>query len=200
MPTSSLRVTIAEDDAPTAYQLAKDLRTLGHQPLSVARTSTELLQRALHEKPDLIVSDLRIALGDKLPAAEVVYRDRPLPIILASAHHEPDLIARAEEGHAMAYLLKPVELAALKASVGLAVRRFEYCRTLEREVETLRATLEERKLVERAKGILQRMLHMDEEEAYRRLRKYASNRNLKLIEVAHQIITAHEPFRELAID
>lgn len=198
MLASSLRVTIAESDAATAYKLAKDLRTLGHEPLHVVKTAGELIERAAVDKPDLIVADVRLAVGDGVEAVEAVYQKRPVPIIVASSEHDTELVSRVEVGPAIAFLVKPVELADLKSAVALAARRFAYCRTLEKEVETLRQSLEERKLLERAKGIVQRMLRIEEEDAHRRIRKYASDCNVKVIDVARKIIDAEEPFRELS--
>lgn len=105
----------------------------------------------------------------------------------------------ASSRHALAYLTKPIQRRALHAAIGVATSTFKQICKLDRENQDLSKQLEERKTIERAKGILIAMLRIEEEDAYRRMRKFASDRNLKLVQVARQIIESEEPFREMRL-
>jgi two-component system, response regulator PdtaR len=190
-PAGPLRVAVADDERDT-LEFFRDLLTrLGHDVVVMASTGRELVGRCREAAPDLIITDVKMPDLDGIAAAEQVNGERPVPVVLVSAYDEPGLLARAEAaGPVMAYLVKPVKPSDLGAAARLAVARFG-----ERQ-EALRA-LEERKLVERAKGVLMRRLGVDEDGAHRRLRKYASARNLKLAEVASRALRADEVFGAL---
>ncbi len=195
--TDPLRVAVLEDRDDTVYWFEKALGQLGHRVTFVARTAQELLERARADPPDVVLADIRVPDGDGILAAELVYRERPVPVVLVSAYYEDELVRRAEDAHVMAYLVKPVEVSELGAALALAVRRFRQMEELRREATELRQALEDRKVIERAKGAVMRRLGLDEQEAYRRLRKHASDHNFKLTQVAARILEAEETFRDL---
>src|SRR5207237_2751110 len=120
-------------------------------------------------------------------AAVAVYQEMPLPVILVSAYHDPALIARAEADHILGYLVKPIKQTDLEPVIALAMRRFEQFQALRQEASDLRQALEDRKVIERAKGILMKRAALDEQAAFRRLQRLASDKNLKLVEVARGI-------------
>ena len=97
----------------------------------------------------------------------------------------------------MGYLIKPVDEAQLRAAIALAMTRFRHFQALAKEAADLRQALEDRKVIERAKGIVMKRLRVDEDEAFRRLRKMASDHNLKLVEVGTRVITSEEVFGHL---
>jgi response regulator NasT len=132
---------------------------------------------------------------DGLEAAARLCATVPLPVILVSAYHDPELIRRAEASHVMAYLIKPIKQADLEPAITLAVRRFEQLEQLRQEAADLRQALEDRKLVERAKGAIMKRAGLNEPDAFRRLQKTASDRNLKLVEAARMILAAEEAFQ-----
>src|SRR5207249_9203120 len=105
------------------------------------------------------------------------YQELPVPIILVSAYHDPELIARAEADHILGYLVKPIKQSDLEPTIALAMRRFEQFEALRREAADLRQALEDRKVIERAKGLLMKRGSLDEQEAFRRLPKLASEQN-----------------------
>ena len=121
-----------------------------------------------------------------------MYRERPIPVILVSAHHEPELIARAEADHVLGYLVKPIKQADLAPAIGLAMRRFEQFEELRKEAADLRQALEDRKIIERAKGVLMKRAKLDEQAAFQRLQKLASEKSRKLVEIAQMILVAEE--------
>jgi response regulator NasT len=186
-----LRVAVADDDPATLAYLRELLTRLGHEVVAATPTGRGLVERCREARPDLVVTDIKMADLDGIAAAEEINRDRPTPVVLLSAHDDPESLARAEaEPAVMAYLVKPVKPPDVAAAARLAAARFG-----ERQ-QALRA-LEERKRVERAKGVLMKRLGVDEDNAYRRLREYAGDHNLKLTELAAQILRAEEVFRAL---
>jgi len=113
---------------------------------------------------------------------------------LVSAYHDAELIARAEADHIMGYLVKPIKQADLEPVIALAMRRFEQFQALRKETSDLRQALEDRKIIERAKGILMKKAKLEEHDAFRRLQRLASDNNLKLVEIARIILTPEEAF------
>jgi response regulator NasT len=148
-------------------------------------------------EPDLVITDIKMPGLDGLQAAEVLGRERDIPILLVSAYHDADLLTRAAAGPVMAYLTKPAGADDLEAAIAVALARFRACQVLCREAADLQQALEQRKLIERAKGALLRRLRLDEAEGSRRLRRLATNDNLKLVEVARRVLQAEEVFREM---
>src|SRR5262249_46704834 len=118
-------------------------------------------------------------------------------VILITGHHEAEQLAHAGIDHVMAYLIKPIDPEQLKAAITLAVLRFQHYLALRKEAADLRQALEDRKVIERAKGAVIRRVGVPEAEAFRRLRRHASDHNLKLVEVAKRILAAEEVFRGL---
>ena len=193
--TEALKIAIADDEPDVRDYYQRVLPRLGHQLVAAARTGRELVERCRAERPDLIITDIKMPDMDGIEAATQIYQDRPVPVILVSAYHDPDLIRRAEADHVMGYLVKPIKQSDLEPAIALAVRRSDQFRVLRQEAVDLRQALEDRKLTERAKGILMKKVNLDEQDAFRRLQKLASDKNLKLVEIAKMIVTADEAFR-----
>src|SRR5262249_34209175 len=128
-------------------------------------------------------------------AAAEVSRQAPVPVIIVSAYHAPEFVERARAEHILAYLVKPIKQADLEAAIGIAMQRFAQFQALRGEAANLRQALEDRKLIERAKGVLMRRVGLDEQAAFNRLRKLACDQNKKMVEVAHIILTAEEAFQ-----
>lgn len=135
---------------------------------------------------------------DGLAAADEVCKERPVPVVLVADSFEPLGVARALATEwVMACLARPVGEDALGAAVALAARRFDQLRALRAEAAGLRQMLEDRKVIERAKGVVMRRCGVPEEEAYRRLRLLASVGNEKMVEVARRVLEAEGAFGEL---
>jgi response regulator NasT len=190
----SLRIAIADDEPDMRDYFAKILPRLGHQVVAQARDGRELVEQCRALRPDLVITDIKMPEMDGIDAAIALYKDAPVPVILVSAYHDAELVERAEADHIMGYLVKPIKQADLGPVINLALRRFEQFQELRQEAADLRQALEDRKLIERAKGILMKKAGLDEATAFRRLQKLASDRNLKLAEVARIILTAEEAF------
>jgi len=193
--SQSLRILIADDEADLRDSMRETLSVLGHEIVGVAATGRELVDQARSTKPDLVITDIKMPVIDGIDAAIEICQDGPIPIILVSAYHDRELVSRAGESHVLAYLVKPIGQQDLETAISIVMRRFEQFQDLRREAADLRQAMEDRKIIERAKGILMQRAELSEDEAYRRLNKTARDGNRKLREVAQSILTAEELLR-----
>jgi len=193
----TLRIAVADDEPDTRLFFREVLPRLGHEVVAEAGSGKELVERCRGARPDLVITDIRMPDLDGLQTAAEVNREARVPVILVTAHHDADVLTRAGADYIMAYLAKPVKPVDLLAAVRLAMLRFEHFQALARESADLRQALEDRKVIERAKGSVMKRVGTDEEEAFRLLRKLASDKNRKLVEVAQQVAAAEEVFRHL---
>jgi response regulator NasT len=189
-----LRIAVADDEPDMREYFAKILARFGHEVVSVAENGRQLVEHCHTFQPDLVITDILMPDLDGIEAAEKIYLERPVPVILVSAHHDERLIQRAEANHVLAYLIKPIKQADLEPAIALAARRFQQFQAVRQEAADLRQALADRKLIERAKGIVMKRTGIDEPDAFRRLQKLASDKNQKMIEIARTIITAEEAF------
>jgi response regulator NasT len=192
-----LRIAIADDERDMREYLPELLTRLGHEVVAVASTGAELVERCRVTRPDLVLTDVRMPDMDGIAAAEALNRERAVAVLLVSAHTEDEVLARAETAPVMGYLVKPVQEEALRAAIRMTLHRFRQLQASMREASDLRQALEERKVIERAKGVVMRRLRVDEDEAFRRLRKLSSERNRKLVEIARDVLGAEEVFHQL---
>ena len=175
---------------------ARSFRRLGHVVVAVAETGRELVEKCREQHPDLVITDIKMPDMDGIDAAMQIYRDGPIPVILVSAHHDSDFIRRAEADHILSYLVKPIKQADLEPAIAIVMRRFEQFQAMRQETADLKQALEERRLIERAKGLLMKKASLDEAKAFRRLQKMASDQNRKLVEIAQMLLTAEEAFEK----
>jgi response regulator NasT len=195
MTTRVLRIAVAEDETDTLEYLQGWLSKVGHMVVAAARTGRELVTQCREQHPDLVLTDIKMPDLDGIEAATQVYKDHPVPVVLLSGHHEAEYVRRAQAGPVLAYLIKPVSEAALESAIAVALARFEEFRALRAEAADLRQALEDRKVIERAKGILMKCSGLDEAEAFRRLRELSMAQNRKVVEIAHMILTAELALR-----
>src|SRR5579871_4010466 len=149
-----LKIAVADDEEDMREYFQKILPILGHEVISVAGTGSELVKNCRKNAPDLVITDVKMPDMDGIDAAAEIYRYIAVPVILVSAYHDPELIARAESDHIMAYLVKPIKQADLEPAIALAMRRFSQFQDLRKEAADLRQALADRKIIERAKGVL----------------------------------------------
>jgi response regulator NasT len=185
-----LRIAVADDEPDVRDYFRRILPRLGHQLVAVTQTGRELVEQCRAARPDLVITDIKMPDMDGIDAAAEICREEPVPVILVSAYHHPQLFERAKgEQHILAYLVKPAKQSDLEAAIAIAMQRFEQFQELRQEAADLRQTLEDRKIIERAKGVLIRELHLDEDGAFRRLQKLARDSNRKMAEVARMILS-----------
>ena len=190
--TPSLRIIVADDEADMREYFEKTLPDMGHEVIAAATTGRELVERCRALQPDLVLTDIKMPDLDGIDAARQIYDDHPVPVILVSAYHDPELFERAGQDHILAYLVKPIKRADLEPAIAIATQRFAQFKALRNEADSLRQALEDRKLIERAKGILMLRANLSEPDAFRRLQKLARDQNRKLVNVAEMIVTAEK--------
>ncbi len=190
----SLRIAVAEDDPNLLAFYKEALSRLGHTVVATARTGNELIEQCRRTQPELVLTDIQMPDMDGIEAAARIYRDNPIPVILVSGYHDADFIRRAQENHVLAYLIKPVQDADLATAIAIAYGRFEEFQALRQEAADLRQALADRKVIEQAKGILMKRAGLDEQAAFRRMRRLAMDQNAKLVDIAQMIPTAEQAF------
>jgi response regulator NasT len=193
--TAALSIAVADDEPRMRDYYCRILPLLGHRVVVVAQDGRELVERCRNTRPDLIITDIKMPVMDGIDAVREICEVEPLPIILVSAYHDVDLLDRAGREHILAYLVKPIKQADLEAAISVAMQRFEEFRALRKEAGELRGALEDRKVIERAKGILMKKAGLDEPEAFHRLQKLSRDQNQKMVEVARMILRTAEAFR-----
>jgi len=192
-----LRIAVADDERDVRQFFAELLPVVGHEVVAVAENGRQLVELCRATRPDLVITDVKMPDVDGIRAAEEINRENPVPVILVTGHHDADLLGRAGASHVMAYLSKPVKPVDLQAAINLAMLRFKHFQTLRQEAADLRQALEDRKVIERAKGALMKRLGVREDEAFRRLRQAASRQNHKAVEVANRVVEAEALFASI---
>jgi len=184
-----MRVLIAEDDPLIAAGLEERLRSLGHEPIASAVDGHHAVELARKDPPDLYLFDIEMPNVDGLDAAaQLAAEGLRRPVVVVTGVDDPTLIERAIATGVSAYLTKPIDSRELQAALELAAARHAEFEALEAEVARGRQALEDRKLVERAKGLLMSALDLSEQDAFRRLQATARERNLRLADVAARIV------------
>jgi two-component system, response regulator PdtaR len=194
--TEMLRIAVADDEPRMREYYQETLSVLGHRVECAARTGRELVEHCRASLPDLIITDIRMPDMDGIDAIAEITSDRRIPVILVSAYHDAELFARIKDRFVMTYLVKPIKQADLETAIIIALQRFEQFQSIAREMDELRQNLENRKLIERAKGILMKKAALDEEAAFLRLQKLARDQNQKLVEVARTLIQVEQVFQQ----
>ncbi|BBX38620.1 ANTAR domain-containing response regulator [Mycobacterium simiae] len=182
------RVLIAEDEALIRLDLAEMLREEGYDIVGEAGDGQEAVELAEQHKPDLVIMDVKMPRRDGIDAASEIASKRIAPIVVLTAFSQRDLVERARDAGAMAYLVKPFTISDLIPAIELAVSRFGEIRALEHEVATLADRLETRKIVERAKGLLQAKQGMTEPEAFKWIQRAAMDRRTTMKRVAEVVL------------
>ena len=183
---------IVEDETLVGMGLKSNLERLGHEVVGQASTAMEAVALFRLHKPDIVLMDIRLDGSDGIDLAGTLLKERRCPMIILSAYSDRELIDRASAAGVFGYLIKPVSAGSLAAQMEVAIRRFDEQERLVREKAELAATLETRKLIERAKGIFMRRLNLDEPEAHKRLQQESQKRRLSLPELAKRIIESEE--------
>ena len=182
------RVLIAEDEALIRMDLAEMLREEGYEIVGEAGDGQEAVDLAEDLKPDLVIMDVKMPRRDGIDAASEIAGKRIAPIVILTAFSQRELVERARDAGAMAYLVKPFNITDLIPAIEVAVSRFSEISALEEEVATLSDRLETRKSVERAKGELMTKYSMTEPQAFKWIQRTAMDHRMTMREVADRIL------------
>ena len=182
------RVLVAEDEALIRLDLVEMLREEGYQVVGEAGDCEEAVRLAGELRPDLVILDVKMPKMDGIEAASVIAKERIAPVVILTAFSQRDLVERARDAGAMAYLVKPFAKRDLVPAVELAMSRFSELQALENEVASLTDRLETRKVIERAKGLLMSAQGMTEPEAFRWIQRTAMDRRTTMKAVAEAVV------------
>lgn len=182
------RVVVAEDEALIRLDLVEMLREEGYQVVGEAGDGQEAVRLAEQLRPDLVILDIKMPKKDGIEAASNIAGERIAPVVILTAFSQRDLVERARDAGAMAYLVKPFAKRDLVPAIELAVSRFTEVQALEAEVADLSERLDARKTIERAKGLLMNNHNMTEPESFRWLQRTAMDRRTTMKAVAQAVL------------
>lgn len=185
---SNLKVMVIDADSTRRAQIVASLRATGCSVIAHDALSIDLLARLESVRPDVIVIDADAPDRDMLEHVCSISRDQPHPIVLFTDEADAAKIKQAIRAGVTSYVVKGIDPARLKPILQVAIARFEEHQTLRRDLSDAQTQLAERKLIERAKGLVMKQKGIDEDAAYRLLRKLAMDRNAKLADVAEQVL------------
>jgi two-component system, response regulator PdtaR len=188
-----VRVVIAEDEALIRLDLKEMLEEEGYQIVGEASDGEQAVELAEKLRPDLLILDVKMPVLDGISAAEQIAAKHIAPVVILTAFSQRELVERARDAGAMAYLVKPFTKADLVPAIEIAVSRFQEMSALGHEVGTLRERLEVRKLLDRAKGRLQVDSGLTEPEAFRWIQKTSMDRRVAMRQVAEEVLAGNLP-------
>ena len=187
MTTKAARILVAEDETLIRMDLVEMLREAGYDVVGEATNGSEAITLAEELKPDLAILDVKMPVLDGISAAEKIIEISP--VLMLTAFSQRDLVERARDAGAMAYVVKPFTIEDLVPAIEIAISRHVQMKSLSEEVADLHERLETRKMIDRAKGILMKALNLSEPEAFSWIQRTAMDRRITMKEVAEAVIS-----------
>jgi AmiR/NasT family two-component response regulator len=184
----ALRVVVAEDESLIRLDLVEMLREEGYEVVGEAADGQQAVDLAVELRPDLVIMDVKMPRRDGIDAASEIAEKRIAPVVILTAFSQRELVEKARDAGAMAYLVKPFSKADLMPAVELAASRYMEISSLESEIADLQERLETRKLIERAKGKLMESQSLTEPQAFKWIQRAAMDRRTTMKAVAEVII------------
>ncbi len=184
---SAKRILVAEDEALIRMDIVESLTEFGYEVVAQAADGEEAVAMAILHKPDICIMDVKMPKLDGISAAEKI-AELKIPVVLLTAFSQKELVTRASEAGAMSYIVKPFSPSDLLPAIEIALSRHEQIVALETEISDLNERFETRKLMDRAKGLLNEKMHLAEPEAFRWIQKASMDRRLTMQEVAKTVI------------
>lgn len=185
-----LRVLIADDEALIRLDVREMLIDAGHTVVAEAKNGDDAIRFVRELKPDFVIMDVKMPGSDGINASKVIVDEQLAPVLLLTAYSQEDIVSKANDAGVLAYLVKPVREEQLFPAMEVAYARFKDIRALGLELESLKSSLETRKLLDRAKGILMDAHGFTEAEAYRKMQQYSMNQRITIKQLAEAIISA----------
>ena len=192
------RVVIADDESIIRMDLREMLTGLGYLVVGEAGDGLSVVNLARELRPDLVIMDIKMPDLDGIAAAKILTEERIAPVLLLTAFSQTELIDGAKDAGVVGYVVKPFRETELVPAIEIALSRFKEYRVIEKEAQNLRETLETRKLVERAKGVLMETSGLHEAEAFRKIQKLSMNSRKSMREIAEAVLLAHQVEKEKA--
>lgn len=181
-------VVVAEDEALIRLDIVEILKDQGFEIVAETDNGKTAVELAEKHQPDLVLMDVKMPIMDGIEAAEAISEKQLAPVVLLTAFSQKELVDRATEAGAMAYVVKPFTPNDLIPAIEVAISRYEQIRALEKEVSSIKEQFETRKLVDRAKSLLITKMGLSEPEAFRWIQKTSMDRRLSMREVAETIV------------
>ncbi len=188
------RILVAEDEHLIAVDLSNQLHALGFEVIGPAANGNQAIELAKEHQPDLALLDIRMPEMDGLAAAGVLFCQMNVPVVIVSAYSDADYLDIATRVGVFGYMLKPVTRETLRVNIAVAWARYQQHLKLRQRIGELENTLEERKLIEKAKGLLMQKMGITEAEALNRLRRKARDSRRRMADLAQAILEAHDLF------
>lgn len=185
-----MRILVVDEDSERSAVLREGLERAGHEVIGGPQPASNLTRLVQDLQPEVIIIDTHSPDRDTLEHIVVISQDAPRPIVMFSADNDTEKIREAVRAGVSAYVVDGLAAERVQPIIDVAIARFEELQALRAELEIAQTRLVERKTIERAKGILMKKKGLPEEQAYRLLRKMAMDENLKLVEVADQLVRA----------
>jgi response regulator NasT len=186
------RVIVAEDEAIIRMDLIEMLREAGYNVIGEAANGREAISLARHLKPDLAILDVKMPEIDGISAAELIVSEKLAAVLMLTAFSQRELVERARDAGAMAYLVKPFSISDLTPAIEMALGRYAQIQALEAEVGELGERLEARKLVDRAKGVLMTNLGISEPEAFKWIQKAAMDQRSSMSAISEGVLAHYQ--------
>jgi len=189
-----LRILIAEDEAMILYGFKSFINEMGHEVIGEVYDGEKAVEMANALNPDLLIMDIKMPKADGITALRRINSGRKIlfPCIFVTAFSDVELIDNAKDAGAFNYLIKPVSYESLQAAIEIAMERFEDYKRVQEELITAKTDLSNRKIIERAKGILMDEFDLKEQKAMEYLQKKSRNTNRKLVDVAREVIELYK--------
>lgn len=187
------RIIVAEDEAIIRMDLIEMLREAGYNVIGEAANGREAISLARHLKPDLAILDVKMPEIDGISAAELIVSEKLAAVLMLTAFSQRELVERARDAGAMAYLVKPFSISDLTPAIEMALGRYAQIQALEAEVGEIGERLEARKLVDRAKGVLMANLGITEPEAFKWIQKAAMDQRSSMSAVSEGVLAHYQP-------
>ncbi len=184
----SLKIVIADNESIIRMDLKELLQEAGHEVVGEAIDGYHAVELTRKYHPDLVIMDIKMPEMDGITAAKIIADEKIAPVLLLTAFSQPEIVERAKKSGVLAYLVKPVRESNLFPAMEIALSRFEEMHELEEELDKVKDSLEMRKTLDRAKGILMDAYNLNESEAYRRIQQYSMVKRKSIKEVAEAII------------
>jgi two-component system, response regulator PdtaR len=183
-----LRLVIADDESLIRMNLKETLVGLGYLVVGEAGDGVSVVNLARELRPDLVIMDIKMPKLDGIQAAKVLTEDKIAPVLLLTAYSDRELVDRAREAGVVNYIVKPFRDAELLPAIEIAMARYAEFQEMDKQIDDLKETLETRKLVERAKGVLMDTQNLKEQEAFRKIQQLSMNTRKSMREIAQAIL------------
>ena len=190
MKKKCLRLVIADNESIIRLDLREMLEDAGQEVVGEAINGRKAVELTRMHQPDLVIMDIKMPEMDGITAARKIADEKLAPVLLLTAFSQSDIVEKAKDSGVLGYLVKPVKESNLFPAMEIALSRWEEIQGMEEELGKLKDSLETRKTVDRAKGILMAAHRPSVQEAYRRIQRYAMTKRLSIKEVAEAIVRA----------